>query len=224
MKERLLMSNTYDVIQRQRKERNLLQREMEAEERYLHVLSLTYKDTCQSGIGKNNSQSISIQLNHWIKSMSKKEQLSSLLFVSLDKSLEKFEKYVLDKYSSNKSKSAEFKSLFNNDDYRNDCKRIMIHKIYDFKLDETINNLESGFVSPKAHSIVAFNQQRKEIRSAAHEGMASAYKRLNGPVLPDDLEDMMYNTFERVFNKHLGDLFEINKNQIDSRDHLRLLK
>lgn len=220
------MSNTYDLIQRQRKERNLLQKEMEAEERYLHVLSLTYRDTCQSSIGENNSQSISIQLNHWIKSMSKKEQLSSLLFVSLDKSLEKFEKYVLDKYSSNRSKAAKFKSLFNNQNYRDDCKRIMIHKVYDFKLDETINNLESGFVSPKAHSIVAFNQQRKEIRSAAHEGMASAYKKLNGPVLPDDLEEMMYSTFERVFNKHLSELFSVNKNQLNERDdlHLKLLK
>ena len=219
------MLDRYEVIQRQRKERNLLQAETEAEERYLHVLSMTYKETCQSAVGKNECRSIVSQINHWVKDLSNKEKRAYLLFVSLDESLSKLKEYIFDKYSKNSKKLDRFQILFSNQDYVNDCKRLMIHKIYDFKLEQSVNNFESGFVSPRAHSMVALNQQKKQIRTAAHEGLASAYKKLNGYVLPDDIEMMMYQTFEKVVQDHIkGNFKTLRMGLKQGSADLRLIK
>lgn len=201
------MSNSFEIIQQQKKERNLLMQEMEAEERFLHILSLSYTKTCRSKIGKDNALSIAQQLNNWIDSLPKSQKRNKLLLVELENSLTEFKKYIFNKYKHNKKQNSRFKNLFAREDYLKDVKRIMVHKIYEFKLEQSLENFESGFVSPRAHSICALNEQKKEIRSAAHEGMASAYKKLNGPVLPKSLENMMYKTFERVFDERIGKYF-----------------
>lgn len=197
------MSNSFEIIQQQRKEMNLLQKEIEAEERYLHILSMTYRETCRSKIGKENSRSIAQQLNIWIKNLSESQKKNMLLLVELDNTLSKFREYILNKYEGNAKRKNKFEELFSNINYCKDVKRIMIHKIYDYKLEQSLNNFENGFVSPKAHSICALNQQMKEVRNAAHEGMATAYRNLTGPTLPDDIEKTIEQIFERVVKKKL---------------------
>lgn len=217
------MLTSFEIIQNQRKERNLLQQEIEAEERYLHVLSLSYYKTCRSKIGRDNSKSIAQQLNYWIDSLTDEQKKNKLLMVELDNSLDEFRKYIFIKYENNLNQRNKFESLFIDQDYVNDVKRILIHKIYDYKLDQSLRNFENGFASPRAHSICALNQQKKEIRSAAHEGMASAYKKLNGPILPESIENMMYQTFERVIDQRIDKFFKGSNRYLGSGEKKLLI-
>lgn len=214
------MLTSFDIIQQQRRERNLLQQEIEAEERYLHILALSYYKTCMSKVGRDNSKSIAQQLNYWIESLSDDQKRNKLLLVELENSLTDFKNYIFIKYEKNKKQKAKFEELFADQEYINDVKRIMIHKIYDYKLEQSLRNFENGFVSPRAHSVCALNQQMKEIRSAAHEGMASAYKKLNGPVLPDSIENMMLETFERVIDKRINKYFQTTEQFLGNRQAL----
>jgi hypothetical protein len=219
------MSNAFEVIQKQRKEMNLLQREMELEERNLHVLELNYKDTCRSKIGKENSRSISYQLNLWIKNMEHKEKLSNLLFVSLEKSFNKFKEYIFDKYSSNNKKRIEFKKLFSNKNYVDDCIRIMKHKIYDFKTEESIKTIENGFVSPAANRIALKMHYQKKLRSFYHESINSSYKTVSNYSFPenatiDDLERIVDKIVNKVANKKLDKIFKIEDKRLEKEDNL----
>lgn len=208
------MSNTYDVIQRQKRERNLLQREMEAEERYLPVLEMTFKETCRTRVGKNNHRSIASQLNNWIKSLSDKQKRNKLFFVELDIAVEEFKSYVLEKYKTNKKQRNKFEALFAQPDYISDCRRILAHKIYDYKTDQSLNNPENGFLSSTAYRVAMTNHLEKEIRKLAHEGMASSIKKLNAPKLPDDIEQMLIDNFNRLFIKYLDEFMNVQKQNL----------
>lgn len=220
------MSNAYDIIQRQRKERNLLQREMESEERYLHILSLTYTETCQSRIGKSNAQSIAQQINLWQKTLTESQKKNKLLLVELNDSFHDFKEYILEKYKSNTSKLNEFEALFDQEDYKKDCKRIMIHKIYDYKLNQSIKDFEDGFISPRAHSIAIVNQEIKKVRKFAHEAVNSTYRRLNAPKLPDSIENMIYENIQRIFNNYFTNENRVQalSNNLENKNHLRLIE
>jgi hypothetical protein len=208
------MSNTYEIIQRQRNERNLLQREKEAEERYLPVLEMTYRETCLTKIGKDNSRSIASQLNNWIKSLSENQKKNKLFFVEIEEAIEEFEAYVLEKYKSNKNQRNKFQALFSQDNYINDCKRILLHKIYEYKTDQSLNNPENGFLSATAYRNAMTNHLEKEIRKLAHEGMASSIKRLNSPRLPDDIEGMLIDNFSRLLVKYLDQFMAVQKQNL----------
>lgn len=208
------MSNTYEIIQRQRNERNLLQREKEAEERYLPVLEMTYRETCLTQIGKDNSRSIASQLNNWIKSLSESQKKNKLFFVELEEAIEEFEAYVLEKYKSNKNQRNKFQALFSQNNYIKDCKRILLHKIYEYKTDQSLNNPENGFLSATAYRNAMTNHLEKEIRKLAHEGMASSIKRLNSPRLPDDIEGMLIDNFSRLLVKYLDQFMEVQKQNL----------
>lgn len=212
------MSNTYEIIQRQRKERNLLQREKEAEERYLPVLELTFKETCRTRIGKDQALSISSQLNNWIKSLSDKQKRNKLFFVELDNAVEEFKNYVLEKYKSNKKMRNKFEALFSQEDYVIDCRRILAHKIYDYKTNQSLNNPENGFLSATAYRVAMTNHLEKELRKLAHEGMASSIKRLNAPKLPDDIERMLIDNFSRLFVKYLDEFMNTQKQNLLSEE------
>jgi len=218
------MSNTYEIIQRQRRERNLLQREKEAEERYLPVLEMTFKETCRTRIGKSNYRSIASQLNNWIKSLSDKQKRNKLFFVELDTAVEEFKNYVLEKYKTNKKQKNKFESLFSQPDYISDCKRILAHKIYDYKTDQSLNNPDNGFLSSTAYRVAMTNHLEKEIRKLAHEGMASTVKKLNSPRLPNDLEQMVINNFKRLLVNHLDKFMLAQKqNMLNDPDRPELL-
>jgi hypothetical protein len=208
------MSSTYEIIQKQRKERNLLQREKEAEERYLPVLEMTYRETCLTKIGKDNSRSIASQLNNWIKSLSENQKKNKLFFVEIEEAIEEFEAYVLEKYKSNKNQRNKFQALFSQDNYINDCKRILLHKIYEYKTDQSLNNPENGFLSATAYRNAMTNHLEKEIRKLAHEGMASSIKRLNSPRLPDDIEGMLIDNFSRLLVKYLDQFMAVQKQNL----------
>ncbi|KXS40003.1 MAG: hypothetical protein AWU54_2147 [Candidatus Frackibacter sp. T328-2] len=208
------MSSTYEIIQKQRKERNLLQREKEAEERYLPVLEMTLRDTCRTKIGRQNYRSIASQLNSWIKSLSKEQKRNKLFFVELDTAIEEFKSHVLEKYKSNKSQRNKFESLFSQEGYIKDCRRILAHKIYDYKTDQSLNNPDNGFLSATAYRVAMTNHLERELRKLAHEGMASTIKKLNAPRLPDDIEKMVIDNFKRLFVNYLDEFMSVQKQNL----------
>jgi hypothetical protein len=217
------MSNTYEIIQRQRKERNLLQREKEAEERYLPVLEMTYKETCLTEIGKAYSRSIAIQLNNWIKSLSESQKKNKLFFVELEAAIREFKTYVLEKYKNKENKRNEFEALFSNEDYIKDCKRILLHKIYDYKVDQALNNPKNGFLSSTAYRNAMTNHFQKEIRKLVHEGTASSIKKLNSPESTDDIEKMLVENFTRLLVKYLDQFMKTQEQNLlndESRNDL----
>jgi len=159
-------SNLFNLMLQQQNQQQEFQIEKNLEEHYLFVLALTDKDVCLSDLGKDESRSITSQINNWKKEMADQEQNSNFLFISLENSYEKFKKYVLGKYSG--KKADKWKLKFDNEGFVTDVKRLLITRIYRHKYELAMNG-KGGFFSGQAHNQMQLIETYKHVRSLAHE-------------------------------------------------------
>lgn len=189
----------FELLKLQVTQQDFLTVEKELEKSNIHVIQLNDKDIPKGHKAKKDSRSITSQLRLWINTLSEEEKDHNLFFGGIDEAFEKFRDYVLNKYKGKKGLEWEIK--FQDEQYVEDVKKLMMSRIYDHKAKR------ESFVSGDAYNHYQVNLLLKNSRKFSHESVGRMKKVLESKgdytFSEKELQMLIIESIESVLNREL---------------------
>ncbi len=199
--------NKYLMLQTQRDQLALIEKEANEESSHLHLIAMTDKEIPLTEEAQSDSKSITRQISEYYKTLSGEEKDVSMTFICIDNTFNDFKEYLLGKYSG--KKKLEWEVRLNNVDYANDVKRLFKTRIYRHKVD-SVKSGKSSFCSPTAHNQCQLYELLKRTRASIHEAVNRQEKIAvsNGMHSPLNEEDRNFLLYEnaKIWERELGNV------------------
>ena len=162
---------TFDDLLMQEQRIKQLSKEKKLELHWMNFCVARNKDLFDASVG--SSRSVGQQTSSWLKTLSEKEKANNLLLINLKDLVENFKEYVLVKYrdKNNQKQVKRWKLLFEDDDFFLSCTKIIAKKIYDYKLESSING-KRMFLNQDAYSKAFEIWRQKEVEKICNKAVS----------------------------------------------------
>lgn len=168
-----------EIINNENKFKNLIIKEQIAEIESLDCCTETDKELIDPNIIPpskiGSSRSIASQIQDWIKTLSEEEKLTKLMFMYSDNTYKEIEDFIINKYEDKNDYDSlkKWKLLFNNYKYRENFKRILKKKIFEYKIKLSFKG-NARFFSQNVYSIAIYTFRQKDVEKSCHKAVNKA--------------------------------------------------